>query len=69
VLVQQDYEEAMAPVHDVRRYLWIHFLGAFGTAILLGLYFSFKLELPVIEDDLHLHEEHVPPSSRHAQEA
>jgi hypothetical protein len=69
VLVQQDYAEAMAPVHDVRFYLWLHFLGAFGTAILLGLYFSFKLELPVIEDDLHLHEEHVPPSSRTPQEA
>jgi C4-dicarboxylate-specific signal transduction histidine kinase len=69
VLVQQDYEEAMAPVHDVRTYLWLHFAGAFGTAILLGLYFSFRLELPVIEEDLHLHEEHVPPSSSQPEEA
>jgi hypothetical protein len=68
VLVQQDFREAMAPVHDVRLYLWLHFLGAFGTAILLGLYFSFRLELPVIEEDLHLHEEHVPPSRRQPQQ-
>jgi hypothetical protein len=69
VVIQQDFAEAMAPVHEVRFYLWLHFFGAFGTAILLGLYFSFRLELPVIEDDLHLHEEHIPPSRRQPQGA
>ena len=28
--------------------------------ILLALYFSFKLEQRVVDDDLHLHEEHIP---------
>ena len=36
--------------------------------ILLALYFSFKLERPVMEDDLHLHEEHVPAGMRKAVE-
>jgi len=69
VLVQQDLTEAMAPVRNVRFFLWLHFLGAFGTAILLGLYFSFTLELPVIEEDLHLHDEHIPPSQSQPQQA
>ncbi|HLA79349.1 MAG TPA: cache domain-containing protein [Vicinamibacteria bacterium] len=60
VVVEQDLAEAMAPVEGITRYLWMHFIGAFGTVILLALYFSFKLETPVIEEELHLHEEHVP---------
>ncbi|HET7295367.1 MAG TPA: cache domain-containing protein [Vicinamibacteria bacterium] len=60
VAVEQDAAEATAPVTDVTHFLWIHFLGAFGSVVLLALYFSFKLERPVIEDELHLHEEHVP---------
>lgn len=60
VIVEQDYDEALAPVTRITSYLWLHFLGAFGTAILLGLYFSYKLEKPVIEEEIHLHEEHVP---------
>jgi hypothetical protein len=60
VAVEQDAEEAAAPIAEVTRYLWIHFLGVFGTVILLAVYFSFKLERPVIEEELHLHEEHVP---------
>jgi hypothetical protein len=60
VTVQQDLSEALAPVDSVTRYLWIHFIGVFATVILLALYFSFKLEQPVMEDELHLHEEHVP---------
>ncbi len=32
--------------------------------ILLALYFSFKLERPVMEEKLHLHEEHVPAGMR-----
>lgn len=60
VAVEQDAAEAAAPITEVTRYLWIHFLGVFGTVILLALYFSFKLEKPVIEDELHLHEEHMP---------
>jgi hypothetical protein len=28
--------------------------------ILLALYFSFRVEKPVIEEELHLHEEHIP---------
>jgi hypothetical protein len=64
VTVEQDTEEALAPVARITRYLWLHFLGAFGTAILLGLYFSYKLEKPVIEERIHLHEEHVPKGAR-----
>ncbi len=60
VAVEQDAQEAAAPITEVTRYLWIHFLGVFGTVIMLALYFSFKLEKPVIEDELHLHEEHLP---------
>jgi hypothetical protein len=60
VAVEQNADEAGAPISEVTRYLWIHFVGVFGTVILLALYFSFKLEKPVIEDELHLHEEHLP---------
>ncbi len=64
VTVEQDLAEAMAPIQQVTRYLWIHFVGAFGSVILLALYLSFKLEAPVIDEELHLHEEHVPSSMR-----
>jgi len=60
VVVEQDMDEANASIDLVTRYLWIHFIGAFGTVILLALYFSFKLDAPVIEEGLHLHEEHIP---------
>ena len=62
VTVEQDLEEAVHPVTGVTRYLWVHFIGVFATVILLALYFSFKLERPVLDDDLHLHEEHIPAS-------
>ena len=64
VVVEQDLSEALAPIQTVTRYLWIHFIGVFATVILLALYFSFKLERPVMEEDLHLHEEHVPSGIR-----
>jgi C4-dicarboxylate-specific signal transduction histidine kinase len=64
VTVEQDVAEAMAPLTGVTRYLWIHFACVFAAVILLALYFSFKLEEPVIEEELHLHEEHVPASMR-----
>jgi hypothetical protein len=64
VVVEQDLAEAHAPVAGVTRYLWIHFIGALGTVILLSLYFSFKLESPVIDEHLHLHPEHVPSGAR-----
>jgi hypothetical protein len=60
VTVEQDLSEALAPIDTVTRYLWFHFIGVFATVILLALYFSFKLEKPVMEEELHLHEEHVP---------
>jgi hypothetical protein len=66
VTVEQDLSEALAPVNGVTRYLWIHFIGVFATVILLALYFSFKLERPVMEEDLHLHEEHVPTGVKRA---
>jgi hypothetical protein len=66
VTVEQDLSEALAPVEGVTRYLWIHFVGVFATVILLALYFSFKLERPVMEEGLHLHEEHVPSGVRSA---
>jgi len=60
VIVEMDRSEALAPIESVTRYLWVHFIGVFATVILLALYFSFKLERPVMQEDLHLHEEHVP---------
>ncbi len=69
VAVEQDLEEALHPVESVTRYLWIHFIGVFVTVILLALYFSFKLERPVMDDALHLHEEHIPEYLRARTEA
>jgi hypothetical protein len=63
-VIEQDMDEAMGPVADVTRYLWLHFLGAFGSFVALALYLSLKLKRPVIEEELHLHEEHVPQSMR-----
>jgi hypothetical protein len=60
VVVEQELSEAIAPLEGITWYLWIHFVGVFGVAILLAFYFSFKLEAPVIEEELHLHEQHVP---------
>jgi len=60
VTVEQDLAEALAPINSVTRYLWIHFIGVFTTVVLLALYFSFMLEKPVMEESLHLHEEHLP---------
>ena len=69
VTVEQDLEEALHPIQSVTRYLWIHFIGVFATVILLALYFSFKLEQPVMDDELHLHEEHIPSSLKARAEA
>jgi hypothetical protein len=69
VTVEQERAEALAPVESVTRYLWIHFIGVFATVILLALYFSFKLERPVMDEELHLHEEHVPAGMRKAAES
>lgn len=66
VAVEQDLDEAVAPIEGVTRYLWLHFIGVFAAVILLALWFSFKLETPVMEEELHLHEEHVPSSMRQA---
>jgi hypothetical protein len=64
VTVEQDLDEALAPIETLTRFLWIHFIGVFTTVILLALYFSFKLERPVLTEDLHLHEQHVPAGTR-----
>jgi hypothetical protein len=66
VAVEQDLSEALAPINSVTRYLWIHFVGLLLTVILLAVYFSFKLEQPVMQEDLHLHEEHLPAGMRPA---
>ena len=66
VTVEQARSEALAPIESVTRYLWVHFIGVFATVILLALYFSFKLERPVMDEDLHLHEEHVPAGMKNA---
>jgi hypothetical protein len=66
VAVEQDLSEALAPVDGVTRYLWIHFVGVFATVILLALYFSLKLERPILEEALHVHEEHVPAGLKSA---
>ncbi|MCU0242790.1 MAG: cache domain-containing protein, partial [Vicinamibacteria bacterium] len=62
VVVEQELQEAMEPVEQLTRYLWIHFIGAFASVILLSVYLSFRQEMPVINKALHLHEEHMPPS-------
>jgi hypothetical protein len=64
VVVQMDLSEALAPINSVTRYLWFHFIGVFATVILLALYFSFTLERPVMKEELHLHEEHVPAAMK-----
>lgn len=64
VLVEQNLSEALEPIESVTRYLWIHFVGVFATVILLALYFSFKLEKPVMEEGLHLHEQHLPAGTK-----
>jgi hypothetical protein len=64
VAVEQELGEATAPVRAVSRYLWLHFFGAFGSLVAMALYVSFGLNRPVIERELHLHEEHVPKSMR-----
>jgi hypothetical protein len=64
VAVEQDLDDAMAPISRATRYLWLYFVAAFVTVILLASYFSFKVEKPVIEDDLHLHEEHLAAEGR-----
>ena len=68
VTVEQDLAEALAPINNVTRYLWFHFIGVFATVILLALYFSFKLERPVMEEGLHLHEVHVPAGMKKSDE-
>jgi hypothetical protein len=62
VVVERDLAEAVAPVADITRYLWWHFIGAFASVFLLALYLSLRQATPVIEEELHLHEDHVPPS-------
>jgi hypothetical protein len=68
VTVEQDLSEALAPINNVTRYLWFHFIGVFATVVLLALYFSFKLERPVMEEGLHLHEVHVPAGMKKPDE-
>src|SRR5438477_2470739 len=57
--VEQDLDEAVGPIKSIGWYLLVHFVGVIGTALLLAFYFSSKLEAPVIEEALHLHEEHM----------
>jgi len=55
-------------VSHVTRYLWWHFIGAFASVFLLALYLSLRQETPIIETELHLHEDHVPPSMQRRAE-
>ena len=64
VVVEQDLSEAVAPIQGLTWHLVTLFLAVFVAALSLALYFSFKLEAPVIEEELHLHEEHLPASMR-----
>jgi hypothetical protein len=64
--VEQDLEEAVGPVKSIGWYLFVQFIGIIGITVLLALYFSSQLEAPVIEEALHLHEEHVPARYREA---
>ena len=64
--VEQDLEEAVAPIKSIGWYLFFHLVGVVGITVLLALYFSSKLDAPVIEEALHLHAEHVPSDYRAA---
>jgi hypothetical protein len=64
--VEQDLDEAVAPIKSIGWYLFIHVVGVIATTLLLALYFTRQLEAPVIEEALHLHEEHVPSDYREA---
>lgn len=66
LVVEQDLDEAIAPVRGITWSLLIHFVAVFAVSVILAFYFSFKLETPVIEEELHLHEEHVPAGWRTA---
>jgi hypothetical protein len=66
VAVEQHLDEATEPMRAATRYFGLHFLGTLLTVLVLAVYFSRKLEEPVIEEELHLHEEHVPASMREA---
>jgi hypothetical protein len=68
VAVQQEIDEATAPITGITRYLWLHFLGVLASVFLLALYLSLRQETPVIEEQLHLHEMHVPPSMHRRHE-
>ncbi len=68
VVVERDQSEALAPVADVTRYLWWHFIGALASVFLLALYLSLRQATPVIPEGLHIHETHVPPSMHGADE-
>lgn len=71
VVVEQDLDEALATLDRVRKYLWIHFAGAFGTVILLGLYYSFKLEQPELESEVGIVDEleHPTPAAPEGEKA
>jgi len=64
--VEQDLEEAVSPIKSIGWYLFAHVIGVVLTTVLLALYFTSQLEAPVIEEALHLHEEHVPSDYRAA---
>jgi hypothetical protein len=66
VSVEQDLDEAVAPIKSIGWYLLIHVVGVIATTLVLALIFTSQLEAPVIEDELHLHEEHVPSDYRAA---
>ncbi|HYU42757.1 MAG TPA: cache domain-containing protein [Vicinamibacteria bacterium] len=64
--VEQDLEEAVSPIKSIGWYLFAHVIGVVVFTVLLALYFTSQLEAPVIEEALHLHEEHVPAAYRAA---
>ena len=64
--VEQDLEEAVSPIKSIGWYLFAHVIGVVVFTVLLALYFTSQLEAPVIEEALHLHEEHVPAGYRAA---
>ena len=64
--VEQDLEEAVSPIKSIGWYLFAHVIGVVVLTVLLALYFTSQLEAPVIEEALHLHEEHVPSGYRAA---
>lgn len=62
VAVEQSLAETHAPLEPMSRELILYFLGMGVLVVLLAAYVSFKLERPLAEDAVHLHEDVGEPA-------